>query len=476
MRLILLLSVTSFAFGGCASLSMPNMDGLKPDLEPTIVETGIPAAEKTRWAENAPGDMPTTNWVESFSDPVLNRLVTEALDANAQILSSEAGVRAALSRLKASRASLLPTLNGSFDVSRSERASSLTPDGSSLGYGLSGSWEPDIWGRIGDGIDSAELSAQASQADYAGVRLAIAGQVAQAWFNTIEARLLTELAQRDVETQQRALRLTTRRFEGGVTGSSDVRLARSSLASSKAALAARQRSLAATTRSLEVLLNHYPANALPNAADLPKLPPLKGVGAPSYIIKRRPDLLAAERRMMAAGLDVDVARKALLPSFNLSSSLTGGGNAITNFLDFDGLVARLAAGLTAPLYQGGRLKANVETQRAVLDQLVHNYAGTALNAYLEVENALNAETHLAEQEAQLEISLEEATKAEDRLEARYVEGLATILQLLDAQSRRISAESQLISARKERLANRVRLHIALGGGIETQGALQLASQ
>ena len=94
-------------------------------------------------------------------------------------------------------------------------------------------------------------------------------------------------------------------------------------------------------------------------------------------------------------------------------------------------------------------------------------AGEALNAYLEVENALSAEQRLLERENALRTSLEEAQKAESRLELRYTEGLATILQLLDAQSRRISAEGQLISARKERLANRVRMHIALGGGLET---------
>ena len=98
---------------------------------------------------------------------------------------------------------------------------------------------------------------------------------------------------------------------------------------------------------------------------------------------------------------------------------------------------------------------------------LESYAGVALGAYLEVENALDAEQRLLDRETALRTSLDEARKAEDRLELRYTEGLATILQLLDAQSRRISAEGQLISARKERLANRVRMHVALGGGFET---------
>jgi NodT family efflux transporter outer membrane factor (OMF) lipoprotein len=444
---------------------------MKP--EPVVVQASVPAAPQQSWVEQAPEDFPTTDWVSTFSDPQLNALVDEALRANTDIGAARASYQAALARINISEADLLPRVSGSADLSRSERRN--FDAATNIGYGINASWEADIWGRIKDQVRSSELSAAASNADYAGVRLAIAGQVTQNWFNLIEARLLAELAQRDLETQERALRLTTRRFEGGVTGSSDVRLARSSLAASQAALAVRQQNLASIARALEVLLRRYPSYELRAAADLPVLPPLTGAGDQAYLLRRRPDLLAAEQRMLAAGVDVDIARKSLLPSISLSGGLNTGGTAINNIFDIDGIVANLASGLTQPIFQGGRLKANIEQQEYILAQLLESYAGEALGAYVEVENALDAETRLAEREAALRISLEEATKAEQRLEIRYSEGLATILQLLDAQSRRISAESQLISARKERLANRVRLHVALGGGIETQEVL-LASR
>ena len=270
-----------------------------------------------------------------------------------------------------------------------------------------------------------------------------------------------------MDTLERALRLTQRRFEGGVTESSDVRLARSSVANAKALQATRQQSLAALTRNLEVLLHRYPTDELQAAEDLPSLPPLSGVGTPGYVLRKRPDLLAAEQRLYAQGLQIDVARKNLLPRL----TLTGNGNLsstmFAEFLDIDALAIQLAANFTSPLFQGGRLKGNVQQQEAILREQLESYAGVALNAYLEVENALEAEQRLLEREAALRTSLDESRKAEDRLETRYTEGLATILQLLDAQSRRISAEGQLISARKERLANRVRMHVALGGGFET---------
>jgi len=175
--------------------------------------------------------------------------------------------------------------------------------------------------------------------------------------------------------------------------------------------------------------------------------------------------------MQAAGLQVDVARKALLPSLSFNGGLNLAGSALNNIFDLDRLVADIAGGLTAPIFQGGRLKANVAQQEALMRQQLESYAGTALGAYLEVENALDADARLAEREAALRRSLNEALKAEERLELRYTEGLTTILQLLDSQSRRLNAESQLISARKERLANRVRLHVALGGGDITQTAI-----
>ena len=475
MRLWLLTTSGIIFLCGCKTLGidMTRID-IKP--EPTVVTAPVTILPAQKWVENAPADFPTTDWVGSFSDETLSALVAEALNANTDIAAAAASYQAALTRLKITQSDLRPRVSANADASRQEFGNDFINDNSGFGYGVSASWEADIWGRIKDQISSSELTSRASLADYAGVRLAIAGQVAQSWFNLIEARLLTELAERDVETLERALRLTTRRFEGGVTGSSDVRLARSSLAAAEATLASRQQVTAATARALEILLRRYPADALESPTDLPVLPSLSGAGDQAYILRKRPDLLAAERRMMAAGFDIDIARKNLLPRLDFSSGLNSNANALTNIFDFDSLVANILGNLTQPIFQGGRLQADIEQQEYILRQLLENYASTVLTAYLEVENALDAETHLEQQEAALRISLDEANKAEERLESRYSEGLATILQLLDAQSRRISAESQLIRARKERLANRVRLHLALGGGNETDQALQLASR
>lgn len=460
MKKILLMAGSLAVLGGCQTLDLIE-DRVG---EPTEIVVDVPQAPDAVWVERAPNEMPTTDWVAEFSDSQLIALVDEALERNSSIRAASAAYEAALARVDIADSERLPTVTGSADASRREFGDSLIPGASSFGLGVNASWEADLWGRIRDQIDASEVDAAAFKADYAGARLAIAAQVAQTWFNLIEARLLVELSERDVETQERALRLTERRFDGGVVGSSDVRLARSSVANAEALRASRRQSQASLARSLEILLRRYPAEALDPASDLPVLPVLDGAGVPADLLVRRPDLIAAEYRLQASGLDVDVARKALLPSLNLSGGLNSGAGGLFNILDFDSFVANIAAGLTQPIFNGGRLDANVDQQEAILRQQAESYAGTVLDAYLEVENALDAEQRLLERESALRRSLNEALEAEERLEIRYSEGLATILQLLDAQSRRISAESQLISARKERLANRVRLYVALGGG------------
>ncbi len=466
MRFTILLSVSVIGLSGCASLN--SLSKIKPEPTPVVAQEVTPIQPK--WDEAAPEDLPTTDWVGSFSDGSLSQLVGEALEANTNIRGAAARVEVARQQAKIARADKLPVVNATGSYSRTETSIPFQ-NPTNISAGFAASWEADLWGRIRDGVNASELEVEASRADYAGARLSIAGQVSQAWFNLIEARLLTELSERELETQERSLRLTQRRFEGGVTGSSDVRLARSSVANAQALQASREQNLSAITRQLEVLLRRYPSEEIQTTTDLPTLPPLSGAGTPGYVLRKRPDILALERRLQAQGLQVDVARKNLLPTLSFQGNANLGATSFSDFFDIDALVMRLVANAGAPIFQGGRIRANIKQQEALLRQQLETYAGTALTAYLEVENALDGEQRLYEREVALRTSLDEAREAEDRLELRYTEGLATILQLLDAQSRRLSAEGQLIGARKERLANRVRMHVALGGGLETSGGL-----
>ena len=445
---------------GCESLSLTEA----PTQVTPQAQVNADVPPPPDWVVPAPDALPTTDWVRAFPDPILIELVDEALRKNTNIGAAYAQLEAAIASEKISRADRLPSVTGSFGLSRTEQGNEFIPDSTGISTGLNASWEPDFWGRISDNINASEIESEASASDIASARLSITGQVAQSWFSFLEAQLLVDLSRREIETLERALRLTQRRFESGLVESADVRLTRTTLAQARALQSSRMQSFAALSRQIEILLTRYPASELEAVADLPELPALTGAGSPQYILTQRPDLIAAEQRLAAQGLQIDLARKALLPSLSLTSAGNANGGGIASFFDIDALVANMAANLTAPIFQGGRLRGNVEIQEAILKQQLQSYIGTVLGAYLDVENALDAETRLAETEAALRIAVDEAFKAEERLELRYTEGLVTILQLLDAQTRRLSAEGQLISARAQRLQNRVSLHVALGGG------------
>jgi multidrug efflux system outer membrane protein len=177
------------------------------------------------------------DWVAGFADPRLELLISEALEGNPTILAARASLDAAEASARASNAGRLPTLDAGLTASESDGpAGSAT----SFGLGLDASWQADIWGRLTDNARAGVLSAEAARADWYGARLSIAAATARAWYALNEAALQTELSRQDVETRTRQLEIVVRRFNRGVSRSSDVRTARSALASSEAALASRE--------------------------------------------------------------------------------------------------------------------------------------------------------------------------------------------------------------------------------------------
>lgn len=508
-------AVSLLALSACASVDEALLDAQLPD----------PPAAWT--ASETVGDAPAGDWLAAFGDDTLYALIDEAMRHNNTLLAAAANLEAARANSRIARANLLPTLNASANASRNAivtdpaaaaqsgtgadlgglRAKELEEmfgvdrdnDGRLDGLDLDGDgfaeaplpnrrvyinnyslgaqiqWELDLWGRLTDETRAAYRDARASLADFRAAQLSIAGAVAQSWFALIEARQQRELAERDVAARESNLRVTERRFERGVASSLDVRLARSALGSSQANLAFRQRAEKEAARRLEVLLGRYPAAELEAAAALPNLPRLDGAGAPGEILARRPDLAAAEARMEAAGLRARAARKQLLPRLTLSSQISTSGPELSDLIDPERLAGNIAAGLFQPLFQGGRIRANAKRARAQAEAALLDYAQTALEAYEEAENAIAAEAYLAAREEALKLAYEEAAAAEELTERRYASGAATIFNLLDAQTRRISAESAYIQATQQRVANRIVLYLAIGGDFVTEAKLAAAS-
>jgi NodT family efflux transporter outer membrane factor (OMF) lipoprotein len=265
------------------------------------------------------------------------------------------------------------------------------------------------------------------------------------------------------------------RYERGVRSPLDVRLAAANEAAARAGVAARQSQLAAATRQLEILLGRYPAGAVTNLSELPAPAAPVPAGLPGELLERRPDLVAAERRLAASSARAAEARAALLPRLALTGTAGRTSAELEDLLDNSFSLWSIAANLAQPLYQGGRLRANVRLAEARAREATEQYLATVLRAFGEVEAALHDEQQLARREAELAEAVVQSRAAQRLAEDRYASGLEPLLTLLEAQRRAWEAESQWLAVRRARLDNRIQLHLALGGGFgAVEGAASAA--
>lgn len=457
------------ALSGCSTV--PNLMG-----EPVLVYPIAPDAPETWAAEGVSGELPTTDWLSQFNDPVMADLIAEALAANRSLRSQYYAVEATRSLARSTYGRSLPNLSVSGSAGgTSTYFETATSDGridaSSFGLGADLSWDVDLWGRVGAGIKAARADLAASEADLASARLSLAAQTAIAWIDLNEALAQERVAVQTFEARERALDLTERRFSRGLTNALDVRTARTTLASSEATIAGRRQASGNATRRLEVLLGRYPGAEIDAPAVFATLDPLPAAGNPLLLLSRRPDIAASEARVSAAGLRAEQARLALLPALRLTGSISNTEENFTDALDPTRVAGRLFASLTAPVFNGGSLKADRDAAIAQAYAAVENYAAATLTAWREVEDALAADTLLAQQEDAQMRALEEARFAEDLATRQYTNGLVTIFNLIDSQTRRLTAESNLIAARSSRASNRISFHLALGGGLPVDAPL-----
>ena len=433
----------------------------------------VPAA----WSVPAnAADDPIDAWWTTFDAPGLERVIDEALAHNTDLVAAAARVARAEAEARIAGAELKPSLGAGVSGSRQRQVfvglpipGDTVPSATytTFGVSLDASWEVDLWGRIRASARAALADAQAGEADLHAARLSIAAQTAKAWFAAVEARQQIELTERSAESFARLAAQIRERYRVGTRPAIDLRLALSNAAAAEAQLRQRRRRLDATLRQLEVLLGRYPSARLLDEIPLDRpsdMPPPVPAGLPAELIGRRPDLVAAERRAVAADQRLRAARAALYPRL----SLTGGGGTVSDqlsdLLDGDFRTWNLVGNLVQPLFEGGRLRAGVERAAAAGDELLASYAGAVLRAFAEVESALAADTLLAEQQASQAEAVEQLLAAESLAEDRYRRGIGDYLTVLESQTRAFTSQSALLALGRERLDNRIDLHLALGGG------------
>jgi multidrug efflux system outer membrane protein len=437
-----------------------------------VQDVNVPPEEQKPADANATAE--TDNWWRRFGDPVTEDLVTEALQNNYDLKAAAARVLQAQAGLAQASGALWPSVSYNFMESRSKTYLGFAADipGFSPSFlqttwsqGVNVSYLVDFWGGL-------RRTERAAWANVLGARVGqwtvVNSTVATVIQSRIDIAVLQRrlvLARANIEGRQRTLDITERRYQGGLVGPVDVRLARANLEADKTQLPARETSLAQATYALDVLLARQPGTspALPETLpDLPQLEPVP-VGVPAALLDRRPDVRTAEFTLMAANEQIGASMAQLYPSLTITAAY---GRSSSNFEDIWKHFSEtysLTPNLMQPIFEGGQLRAQVDAAKALYSELAANYSATVLRAMQEVEVALVTEQLLQKQLEHASLQLGEARAAEDLSRRRYEGGAESILTVLESERNRRAAEEQVTILKGQIWTARVNLHLALGG-------------
>jgi NodT family efflux transporter outer membrane factor (OMF) lipoprotein len=445
--------------GGCVQVPPPGDDALTVDVP-------------SEWtAASVSGEWPD-GWVADFADPGLEVLVEEALRNNLSLQAAMARLDQAVALARIDGADRWPDVSVGGSARRQMSNSLDEPlfRNRSDRFGLDAvvSWELDLWGRVRAQARAAGADAMAAEADFAAFRLSLASRVAQAWFTAIEERRQESLALETVTSFESNLTTVEERFRRGLSPALDVRLTRANVASARATHAQQRRLADLAVRQLEVLLGRYPSGNLEPGEWLVELPTDVPAGLPADLLERRPDVQSSAQRLVSADASLIESKRALLPAIRLTGSYGRASSELENLLEDPFDVWSLVGNITAPVFQGGRLRANVDRSEARREEALANYRDTVLTAFREVESALAGEAFLRDQLEAVRTSAKESIGAQELAEERYERGLADIITVLESQRRAFTSRSAVLSVQNQLLQNRIQLYLSLGGDFATE--------
>lgn len=386
----------------------------------------------------------------------LHQLVSQALDNNPGLQQTWLVLRQRQAEQRRIAGGRLPSASAGFQASRSEDTDS------SYTGSVSVSWELDLWHRVGDEVAAAGSDSAQQQALYQSARDTLSAEVMQGWLGLIAQQRALEIEQRRLATLEQNEALVLQRYRAGLGSLNDLDSARSASASSRATLAADTQTLAQQQRALQVLVGSSQPLALQMPADYPGvITPL--AEQPTQTLERRPDLRAAWLAIEAESLRTRAAYKDMLPSISLQAALQDIAENPAQALLTDPLWSLLGE-LSAPLYQGGALRAAADIAELTAAERWQAYRETLLGAVNEVSDALGQEQALDQQQAHITEALARQRNSLTQYQRRYRTGGATLLELLEVQQQTYDLEAQLDTLIYNRLTNRITLGLALGLG------------
>jgi len=463
-----LLILLTAALGGCT---------VGPDYRPP------PVAAPEAWHADPvsePADLGPSAWWESLGDEQLTRYVRASFSANHEVAMARARLVQARAARRVATAGLWPQLSGGAVARRAALSESGGSAGSELAEigvadsvaelfqaGFDAAWELDLFGRTRRQGEAAAARAEAAEAQLADVARSIAAEVALAYVELRGAQRRLAVVEDNVRVAQETLAVVTDLHGSGLVPELDLHRARLQLGETRAGLPPLRAAATTAAYRLSVLLGRSPGALYEEVEEPGPIPtPTDAVpaGLPSELVRRRPDLRAAERELHAATAEVGAAVATLYPTFSLTGAAGAESDRVGDLAASQSSIWSVGAGAAWPVFRGGALRGNVEVSRARLEEAGHRYRQAVLGAWLEVESALARHAQAELERQHLTEATEAARLAFARAEVQYAAGLTDFLDLLDAERSLVRLEDRLAVAQTEVVVRIIALYKALGGG------------
>jgi outer membrane protein, multidrug efflux system len=417
-------------------------------------------------------------WWRLFQDETLDSLMERAILSNKDLKLAEARIREARAQWRMAGAQGLPSLDASTSAMRTRRSANATEPSArgTLSHqnlfqaGFDAGWEIDIFGGIRRAVEAAEAEIGASEEDLRDVRLSLMGEVAINYLTLRGAQARLAIARKNIQTRKETLDLTRGRFSVGLSNRLEVAQAETLLALAESDLPGLESDVRQSIHRLGVLLGFPPETLIQELSieqAIPSGPPEVPIGLPSDLLRRRPDVRRAERRLAAATARVGEATADLFPRFSLTGLIGLSSAQLPDLVSADSRYYSVGPTISWPVFDAGRIRANIEVRDARREQALIDYESAVLTSLEDTENALVA---IAKEQGTFQAlarAVESSSQAADMAHELYLKGLTDFLNVLVSQGALYQAEDQFVQSKQRLSTSVVALFKALGGGWET---------
>ena len=464
----------------------PDFHGASSPYNPISWFSGRPAGQGVSQPAPEPIDV---NWWESFHDPELNSLEERAAAQNLDVLTATVRVAEARDSAGITAAAFFPSVNGNAgadDLKLSNNGASLGGGSSSGGsggssssggidpvsiyqYGFDATWTLDVWGKVRRQVEAGNAEIEASEVDRRGVLIQQIAEVARDYVQLRNAQSLLQIAEDNVHTARKLLNLTQQRATAGLTDELDVAQEQAQLTTTESTVPQAQQQVASYINALSLLLGEPPRalqSELQTAEPVPPTPAAIPIGLPSELLRRRPDIVEAEANLHTATANIGVAIANFFPTFDLLGFFDIQSSQTQDLFTLASRTYLLGGSISVPIFQGGKLVDTLHLRKEQQKQAVIAYDKAVLSAFSDVDNALTDYDKEQQRRHLLRMAVRANEHAFDLAQQRYTEGIATYLDVLNAQQSVLTSQSSYQNSTAAVSTDLVALYLALGGGWE----------